>query len=431
MRMQPGYALPPSAAFLPSPASAFPAPTGGTPAVDGLFPHWRVGYHHGFVIAPVNPEETPFELRVNGTFQFRYTGFARSDQTWTDSAGEVRDIDNRNDIQMPRSLVVLNGYAHDPNLVYTIWIGGTTNEPGALILPDVGYKVSEAFIPHIGIGRIPFGSEFIIPDFTTQFVDRSMATTFFQADFALGLSAFGKLNPKHSYWVMLANGQSSYAIPAVDLDTHFVGAGAYYWDPIGEYGKIIPDLEYHECPALRFCTSGLLAPQRAQPNGEPFPEADYVRLSDGTPLVETGALAPGVTVNSFNEYGLAQSVQFKYRGLSLFGEGLFQWLNGFGADGVIPNDRLNLFTSGYTLQGGYFITPHALEVGLRTSQVYGQFGRAQEYTGGLTYYFQGHPLHKVSLDVQRLLNNPGDNYFTGYTAGQSGFMTRLQYEIGF
>src|SRR5262245_36104541 len=38
--------------------------TGGTPEVYQLFPHWRVGWDKGFVIAPVDPEKTPFEKPV-------------------------------------------------------------------------------------------------------------------------------------------------------------------------------------------------------------------------------------------------------------------------------------------------------------------------------------------------------------------------------
>ncbi len=38
--------------------------TGGTPEVYQLFPHWRVGWDKGFVIAPVDSEKTPFEKPV-------------------------------------------------------------------------------------------------------------------------------------------------------------------------------------------------------------------------------------------------------------------------------------------------------------------------------------------------------------------------------
>jgi hypothetical protein len=409
-----------------------PTRTGGTPEVMDLFPHWRVGYDKAFVIAPVDPQKTPFELRINGTFQARYTGFARSREFWVDSAGQTLPINNRNDIQIPRALFNISGYMYDERLTYQVFLGGSSAQQGlTLILPNIGYKADKAFWFHAGFGRIPFGAEFVIPDFTTQFVDRSMATTFFQPDFANGLWATGELTDHLKYWSMLANGVSTYSIQFTQLDNKFVLGHAFFWDAVGEYGNWIADLEYHEDLAVRYTPSFLWAPERGQPTGLPFTEANFPRLSDGTMVTQTGALAPGVTVNTFNQYGMAHALAMKYRGFSFFGEWLGQWYQGFHATGPIPKDKLNLFNNGFTVQAGCFLIPKQLEVVARSSQVYGPNGHAEEYTGGVNYYHKGNPFNTINFDIGEIVHNPAANVFTGLVPGQTGLLARLQWEVGF
>jgi hypothetical protein len=407
--------------------------TGGTPEVYDLFPHWRAGWSKGFVIAPVDPQKTPFELRINGTFQARYTGFARDSEFFINSSGQAIPVHNRNDVQFPRALLSISGYAYDENLTYDLWLGASTgSESVMLFLPALGYRVCKEFYPRVGVGRVPFGSEFIIADFTTQLVDRSMATAFFAGDFAIGLWATGQLTEKFGYWTMLANGLQTYAIDFQQLDNQFIFGHANIWDPIGKYGTFISDLEYHEDPAVRMVQSYLWAPERGQPTGQPFQEAIFPRLSDGQFVTNPGALAPGVTVNSFNQYGLAQSVQFKYRGFSFFGEWIGQWFQGFRTTGGnLPKENRNIFNNGFTAQSGYFVVPKRFEVLARTSHVFGPQGNGSEYSVGCNYFIKGNPFNKISMDFQRVHNVPSFQEFNGYVPGQSGFIGRLQWELGF
>ena len=74
---------------------------------------------------------------------------------------------------------------------------------------------------------------------------------------------------KLKYCSMAGTGTHTFATPVVQLDNTFVFAHMFIFDPVGKYGDFIPDLEYHEEPAIRMVQSYLWAPERGQPNGSP------------------------------------------------------------------------------------------------------------------------------------------------------------------
>jgi hypothetical protein len=67
------------------------------------------------------------------------------------------------------------------------------------------------------------------------------------------------------------------------------------------------------------------------------PEQTEVRLSDGTRLVEAGALAPAVTLNRF-DLTLYTFFRPENLRLQLVGEDFFRWLTNIGGTGeTIPS----------------------------------------------------------------------------------------------
>ena len=49
-------------------------------------------YDKGFALLPYDKKKQSFDLKINGWIQFRYHGFARNVDSWTDNAGVTRAI---------------------------------------------------------------------------------------------------------------------------------------------------------------------------------------------------------------------------------------------------------------------------------------------------------------------------------------------------
>jgi len=87
--------------------------TGGTDWSDGRY---HATYDNGFAILPNDPARSPFSLKIRNQNMFRYDGFSRAGQSWTDSAGNVYEINNSNYFGIPRGRLIFSGNALAPDV---------------------------------------------------------------------------------------------------------------------------------------------------------------------------------------------------------------------------------------------------------------------------------------------------------------------------
>jgi hypothetical protein len=394
---------------------------------------FEVGYEKGFVIQPVDARKTPFKLRIGGRMQFRHTLFERDDKRYTDNAGNVIQINDRNDFEIERGRLTFDGFALDPALGYYINLDFDTDDEHNVIIHDfwIDYAFSDMFILHAGKAFVPGSREWLMGSTTTRFADRSLATTFFRPDRSIGVWAIGEPLDGLYYRTMLANGFNSTDLTFEELDTNLTWAMSAWWDVFDNWGSGWSDLERHDEVATQTGLSFTLASQDGQDGaGQPTAEENFARLSDGTRLVTTGALAPGVTVDEFDLYLLAADLAAKFRGFSMNGEYYFRWIENLGGDGPLPLD--GFFDHGFYIEGGYMIIPRRLELNARTSHVFGRYGDAgAEYAGGATWFFKGTHNLKMTLDVTRVYDSPAQNSAPGYRVGDDGVMMRTQLQAQF
>ncbi|MGI9326381.1 MAG: hypothetical protein ACR2PZ_14260, partial [Pseudomonadales bacterium] len=258
-----------------------------------------VTYDNGWAVRPRSSSRTPFELQFNFHDQFRYTGFDRSVNSFTDSAGNTFLINNRNDFDINRGRLVFSGYAFDPKLTFYANIDYNTVAVNQVqpLLSWISYRFSEGFTLSGGLGKVPGGWEWEESSRHTLGAERTMATTFFRPSITAGIWAQGKLSEKLYYRALIGDGFNTFTLRASELDTNFVYSGLVWWEPLDEFGVGFSDLQRHENLSLRFGQAFTYDRSEGDPTGEPGPEQTLIRLSDGTRLVEPGALAPGVTVN--------------------------------------------------------------------------------------------------------------------------------------
>lgn len=394
--------------------------------IDARLSHY-VTYDNGWVIRPYHPSRVPFELKFNVHNQFRYTGFANTVDSFTDSANNTRPITTRNDFDINRGRFVFSGYAFDPRMTFYTNIDYNTvaNNPVLLLLSWISFEHSEALKVSMGLGKVPGTWEWQESSRFTLGAERTMATTFFRPSITAGIWAEGKLAEGLYYEALVGDGFNTFTLRAAELDPNLAYSVTTWWEPRGEFKTGFSDLECHRSLSVRLGHGFTYAANDADPVGEPGPEQTVIRLSDGTRLVETGALAPTVTVNEFDISLYAVHLGLKYRGFSLATEYFFRWLTGLKGNGPLPVS--SLFDSGFFVQGGAFVIPKRLELYAIGSQVHGDYGTGSEVGAGLNYYVGGRRGNRFTFDVTYIDDSPTEQDRTGLVAGGSGTLFRAQW----
>jgi hypothetical protein len=388
--------------------------------------------NHFVIVKPRDPESTPFALNFDLYTELRYTGFARSAHTWTDSAGDVLPVRNLSNFDIQRNWLTFSGFAIDPRLRYsaTVFSSSTTN--AAIFLGGIEYQFSDAFVLAAGYNKLPGSREWLDSFRYTLGADRTMATTFFRPNFSPGIWATGEPVPGLHYLSMIANSFDGANLAANRLGTNPAFGNTLWWEPRGPFGPGPSDIEGHEGPTPRLGTSltvsreNLLSGTAISTN----PEGTIFRLSDGTPLAMTGALAPGVHVDAVSVQLWSIDAAVKYRGFALSGEYYLRWLDRFRTSGG-PAPVNSLFDHGAFGQASYFFLPKRLEGYARYSYVNGRFGSGNEWSGGLNWYVRQSRNWRLTFDVTQVNHSPADNILTGYRAGASGTLFQAQMLLDF
>ena len=427
-----------------SPAEVFPSPAFDTALEFPLerksstlnsgsgLPKYYVGYDRGFLFRPTDPDESPFELKINGQNQIRYTGFEREYPTWTDSAGVPTTISNQSNFQIPRGRLILSGFAFLRELKYNLNIDYNTVSASQINFRAywLAWRFSRAMTVFAGQSKVPGSREWLESFVNTLGADRSMATTFFRPSLSQGIWATGEPADGLFYHVMMSNGFNTVGATPQTLSSVMALSGSVWWEPLGDFGTGYSDFEWHSEPSIRLGTSLTYAPEQGPQGTSTVPENSSIRLSDGTLITDKGALAPGVTLNAF-KIGLASvDVSYKCRGFSVSTELFSQELFALKGSGALPISTISQY--GGFVQGGYFVVPQKIEPYARASYVTGPYGSGSEYAGGLNWFLlPGKQNLRFTFDAAWLDNNPATQNRTNLQSGQTGILVRSQLQIFF
>jgi hypothetical protein len=394
-------------------------------------------YRDGMVVWQTPENATvPFLLKFNVNTQLRYLNTLSSDETFTDHLGVVRDVHTRNDITVNRAMFVLGGYVFDERLRYSFTVWTSAGAASIVIAGNIGWQFSKALAITGGYTGVP-GSRSLVATFPFfSAIDRSMADNFFRPGFTQGVWANGELGKGLNYLVFVGNGLNTLNISASKIDTHLVGSGSVWWEPLGPYGEpgksrnMYDDYYSSKNIRIRLGTSYTRSREDRFSNlDQSSPENTSLYNSDGVLTFSTGAFAPGVTVDKATYRMWAIDGGIKRNGFSVNGQYFMRWLNDVEADGPLP--LTYTFDHGFELTAGYFVVPKELQLHVRGSKVFGQFGDSHEYGGGVKWYFL--PTERLWLngeliDVRRA---PYTGAFTPYTAGMNGWTPMLQTVLAF
>jgi len=376
------------------------------------------------------------ELDISAYALARYIDQNDSDGVFTDHLGNERTVDARNDIFSHRIMVWLKGWVGDPKLVYTItmWTVNTTDQQA--IFANLGYQFSPKFSLYAGMVGNP-GSRSLVGSHPYWLGnDRVMADEFFRPYFGSGVYANGEILPGLWYQAVVSNNNSALGIKASQLDRKMTTGATMWWMPTthefgprGAYG----DWEWHEELATRFGFGYVDSPEQSFRDSSGSAGNTTLRLADSVNLFETGALAPGVTIQNADYQVLSVDAGIKYKGVFLQAEYYQRWLDNFDADGLLPVREIK--DSGFYVQGAFFPIRRVLELYAATSQIYGDsdagFGNSTEYLIGTNWYPFDTRNHRLNVQLMDVNGSPVSSTFGYYTGGQDGWTLATAFSIFF
>ena len=395
--------------------------------------NYKAGYDKGFVLTPENLDESPFSLKVNNQNAFRYNGFIRGADFWTDSTGAKLPLSNSSNFQIPRGRLIFSGHAFSPKLSYLLNIdyNTVTSNPIGFRAYSLSYRFNRGFELFLGQSKVPGSREWLTSSFVAlEGPDRSMATTFFRPSLSQGIWIMGEPVDGLFYHAMVSNGFNTMNIRPSQLDSRFCWSGSTWWEPWGSFGPGYADIEDHQELVVRTGGSFTFSVDQGSQSGLGAPENNSLRLSDGTLITQLGAFAPGVTLQKYDIGLAAIDLAFKYRGFSISTEGYAQNLSSLQGDGPLPIRSTQAY--GGFLQGGYFVVPRKVELYSRSSFVTGHYGTGSEIAGGFNWFpLEGKSNLRLTFDATWLENSPADQNRTGFVAGQTGLLLRTQISTSF
>lgn len=391
-------------------------------------PAFEAGYDNGFTIASKDPEDTPFSLKINSQNVFRLNEFARDEDFWIDSAGNQNQINDSNSFQIPRGRLIFSGNALLPDLTYLLNIdyNSVTSNPIGFRAYELGYRFSRGFAIHVGQSKVPGTREWLESGFAPlEGPDRTMATTFFRPSLSQGVWISGEPLDGLHYIAMMSNGFNTLNVSPSQLTNRFCWSSSTWWEPWGEFGRGYADLENHQEPVMRLGACYTFALGGGSQSDSGGVENSSIRLSDGTLITQTGAFAPGVTLQSYDISLATVDLAFKYRGCSLSTEFFAQNLSSLEGNGPLPLSSTQAY--GGFLQGGWFLRPQEVEIYARESFVTGDYGSGTESAGGVNWFLiPGQSNLRFTFDTAWLESSPASQNRTGFVAGQTGLLIRTQ-----
>lgn len=409
-------------------------PAAAAPAGPVQFGEFQPG-GRGFKLA-----ETPMgDVNFSAWAYARYLNQKALDDSYTDSFGRTKDIDQRNDFQLNKVNLYFKGWLFDPKFRYLLytWTANTSQGDSAqvVVAGNMSYKFNEAVDTGVGIGALP-GTRSLRGTFPywTRVDARPMSDEFFRPSYTTGIWSSGELAEGLKYKLMLGNNLSQLGVNAAQLDSDLdTWSGTLYWMPTtGEFGPSqgYGDFENHAELATLFGISGTTSREdrQSQPGTDDI-QNSQIRLSDGTIIFQPDAFDSGGRINNATYYMLSVDAAMKYRGFSLSGEYYNRWVNDFDVDGEVPvND---LYDHGFQLQTSYMFLPKTLQGYVTGSKLFGEYGDPWDASVGLNWFPLQQRLLRVNSEILYMRKSPVGYASVPAQVGGNGYVFQTNLEMLF
>jgi phosphate-selective porin OprO/OprP len=333
---------------------------GEAPSGEEWIKKIEIGYKKGtYIKTPDDRFALKLNVRTQGQFKYQ----------------DQEDEKNTASFDVKRARLLAGGNMFYPWMQYFTQV---TLEGGSAALRDAYIEAAyyDWAKPRIGQYKVPFDREFLTSAFNLDLIDRSIASNAFNLGRDIGVQVSGGfLKDQLNYAVGMFNGSGA---NQSNQDQNFMYLGRMVYTPFGSFPYSEGALDTPDTPKLAVGAAGAYLPG-LEP-GE--------RKTLAGPLGNTNI----VPVNS-DVYELTADLAFKYQ--NFFFQGGYYFRN---IDPEKPTTYGSENAQGFYLQGGYFLVPKKFELAARYSWVdpdnpnQTNDNEQQEYTGGLSYYMDGHNL---------------------------------------
>lgn len=381
------------------------------------------------------------DLNVSIYTYVRYLNQLGLDENYTDAFGNVKTVQNRQDVQLLKLQIKFLGWILNPKMRYFLyaWTSNANQGQGAQVVlaGNLQYTFNKFFTLGGGIRSLP-GTRSVEGNFPFWLsVDsRHIADEFMRPSYTSGVWATGNITDRLKYQVMLGNNMSTLGVPANRLDNGLnTVSSSLVWFPTGDFEKGFSgqgwgDFEHHEkfSTRLGFHFSRSDENRESQPNSEQF-ENTQLRLSDGTVIFTPDLFGPGVSVTDARYRMTTVDGGFKYRGYSLEGEYFWRWLDNFRGENTqnIPRQ----FDHSAQIQATAMVVPQKLQAYAGYSKIFGQFGQPWDFRAGTNYFPFKNKVVRWNTEVLYLYKSPVGYTSVPFAIGGRGWVFHSNMELAF
>jgi hypothetical protein len=329
----------------------------------------------------------------------RYLNQLGLDPTYKDAFGNVKNVQQRQDLQLNKVQIKFLGWILNPKFRYFLyaWSSNASQGLGAQVVlaGNLNYAFNKYFSVGAGIRSLP-GTRSVEGNFPFWLgVDtRLIADEFFRPSYTSGVWGWGQITDKLDYIAMVGNNLSTLGVSAAQLNNglNTVSTSLVWMPRTGEFGPGFGDFEDHKKLATRLAGHFTRSDEdkQEQPNSDQF-ENTQIRLEDGSVIFTPNLFGPGISVTNVTYKMAAFDGGLKYHGLSLEGEYFLRWLDHFHGPGTAG--LASVFSHGFQLQTSAMVLPKTLQAYLGGSTLTGKYGSPWDFRAGLNYF----PYHNKVL----------------------------------
>lgn len=383
----------------------------------------------------VNTEYGDMNISIYG--YVRYLNQRLLDPTYTDAFGNVKTVQQRQDVQLNKVQIKFLGWIMSPKLRYFLyaWTNNAAQGlPAQVVLAgNLNYEFNKYITLSGGITSLP-GTRSVEGNFPFWFSpdSRLIADEFFRPSYTTGIWARGQINDRLRYMVMDGNNLSTLGVSAAQLDHHFdTFSSMLVWFPTGtEFGIGYGDFEYHEKVATRLGAHFTRSTEdtQSQPNTQSI-DNTQLRLSDGSIIFSPNLFGPGISINQAKYKMVDLDGGLKYHGYSLDGSYFMRWLGNFLGPGTagLPG----IYNNGFEVQASTMLVPRTLQLYAGGSKIFGQYGNPWDSRMGVNLYPFKNKVVRWHGEVLYLSRSPVGYTAVPFAVGAKGFVFLSNVELAF
>jgi hypothetical protein len=387
------------------------------------------------------------DLNVSIYTYVRYLNQRALNAQYTDAFGNVKSVQQRQDIQLLKLQIKFLGWILNPKLRYFLyaWTSNANQGQGAQVV--LAGNLQYTFNRHLtlggGIRSLP-GTRSVEGNFPfwPNVDSRMIADEFMRPSYTSGFWAVGEITKRLKYQAMVGNNMSTLGVPASRIDNGLnTVSTALIWFPTGDFEKGFSgqgwgDFEHHDkfSTRLAFHFSRSDENKESQPGSDVF-ENTQLRLSDGTVIFTPDIFGEGITITDARWRMSTVDGGFKYRGYALEGEYFWRWIDNFKfLTTLSPEQRLkvkNLFDHGFQIQGSAMVVPKTLQAYIGHSRIFGQYGNPYDFRVGANWFPYKNKVLRWNNEALYIFHSPVGYTSVPFAVGGTGWVFHSSLELAF